>query len=55
MAAFAGDVVSRLEAESSCDPGLTFLSLHVGVGDEPGARRGKDSGHAELSSAGLAG
>lgn len=34
---------------------LTFLSLHAGVGEEPGARRGEDGRHAELSSAGLAG
>lgn len=32
----------------------TFLSFHVGVGEEPGARRGEDGGHAELSSAGFA-
>lgn len=34
---------------------LTFLSLHAGVGEEPGAGRGEDGRHAELSSAGLAG
>lgn len=33
----------------------TFLSLHVGVGEEPGARGGEGGGHAELSTAGLAG
>lgn len=33
---------------------VTFLSFHVGVGDEPGTRRGKDGGHTELSSTGLA-
>lgn len=35
-------------------PRLTFLPLHVGVGEEPGARRGKGGGHTELSSTGLA-
>ena len=34
---------------------LTFLPLHVGVGDEPGARGGEDGRYAELPSAGLAG
>lgn len=32
----------------------TFLSLHVGVGEEPGAGRGEDGGHAELAAAGFA-
>lgn len=39
----------------ACEAALTFLSLHAGVGEEPGVRRGKDGRHAELSSAGLAG
>lgn len=40
--------------KDTCGLDLTFVSLHVGVGDKPGARQGKDGGHAELSSTGLA-